>query len=595
MAYVTRWTVTFKDSDNNTRVINIQQDGWTGGQTPLTPGNNPLIWNEDDSDNLTKVVRGITGRMEVVEHTYGELADLYPITPLQNRVVCNGVFWGYIKAENSTNAWESGPRVIKLNILSPLALSYDIPMPINTTLGMREMGGAIAEMMSTIGYSYITMAKGDVYNLGEFFLGHVRGMLICPYANDKDYHYANNDEIFAPISIGEFIEYICTRHSMIAHDAVDGTSASLVFARLNDSGGYYRWTYANIANRNYTTAELVRSAGEADHSLMTDFSVAGNDHTESLVHPFSYIDITHDGNTGDDRLMAPTEQSQYVASNPYNLTPRGIWLTNVNGNIKMGNITTATSDELNPHDTLYFKTSSGIGADTLLFSVTFYNVDKSKAYRLKYKYAHNRDTGYDSLKISARGKGGWYAYSGGGSTPTSTSEHKEIFSLNGDTSSVTTPSTLYETVTNYVMYVDEYITINFYTSQAGLTNLYMIDIELEAKDTHESDYTRWRIQPFVERILGNVGDKPITIDMKLNDTYFSNFYQTDYTFLTNYPVYLLNSQRRLQLTMKSSNALNKLWYLLTYYITNQNETWRIIAITYNVRDNNYKVTLHQLR
>ena len=155
MAYANRWSITFKDFDGTTRVIYIQQDGWTGGVTALTPGNNPMIWDEDITEDLTKRVRGKTGRIEVIEHTYGELRDLYPSTPLQNRVVCNGVFFGYIKAQNSSNGWEAGPRTLKLNILSPLALAYDIPMPINTTMGLREMGSVIVDLMDTLGYDFM--------------------------------------------------------------------------------------------------------------------------------------------------------------------------------------------------------------------------------------------------------------------------------------------------------------------------------------------------------------------------------------------------------------------------------------------------------
>ena len=163
MAYTNRWSITFKDFENTTRTIYIQQDGWSGGVTALTPGNNPMIWEEDSSEDLTRRVRGKTGRIEVIEENYGDLADLYPTRPMKNRVVCSGVFWGYIKAQNSTNGWESGPRTLKLNILSPLAMAYDIPMPINASLGLREMGGVMLDIILKLGTSAPT---GD--KLGEF-------------------------------------------------------------------------------------------------------------------------------------------------------------------------------------------------------------------------------------------------------------------------------------------------------------------------------------------------------------------------------------------------------------------------------------------
>jgi hypothetical protein len=85
MAYTNRWSITFKDFENTTRTIYIQQDGWSGGVTALTPGNNPMIWEEDSSEDLTRRVRGKTGRIEVIEENYGDLADLYPTRPMKKR------------------------------------------------------------------------------------------------------------------------------------------------------------------------------------------------------------------------------------------------------------------------------------------------------------------------------------------------------------------------------------------------------------------------------------------------------------------------------------------------------------------------------
>ena len=72
MAYTNRWSITFKDFDDTTHTIYIQQDGWTGGVTALTPGNNPMVWDENSSEDLTERVRGKTGRIEVIEENYGE-------------------------------------------------------------------------------------------------------------------------------------------------------------------------------------------------------------------------------------------------------------------------------------------------------------------------------------------------------------------------------------------------------------------------------------------------------------------------------------------------------------------------------------------
>lgn len=592
MAYATRWTVPFKDINRTLRTIYIEQDGYTGNPTALTPGDKPLVWDEDASEDLTSRVRGITGRLQVIEHVYGDLSDLYPTTPLQLRVRCQNVFYGFIKVQNSTNPWTSGPRTLTLNVVSPLALAYDIPMPINHTLGMREVGDVMTELMNTLGYSFVTMPRGNVSELGKFFEGTIRGMLICPYADDKDYHYANDDEVFAPISCGEVLEMICERHSLMAHDSVESDSASLVLSRVGgDTNGMYRWSISDIEAGTYSNATQVLAWDASSHEVLTDFTVAGNSNSESLVHPYSYIDIKHEGEDGD-TVHFPTPQSFYnpnLAPN-YILAPRGIWLTNANANVKLGNLDLADSDNIWHKDALFFDfLSTGIAAGSLLFSVTFYNVDNLGYYRVKFKYAHKRDSGHDAIQLSARGSNGWY-----GVNPNV--EVKYMFSLNGDAaSSVVSPSTEYEVTTGMYIKPSDFVTLNFYVATNGeaLTNLYITDVELERVDSSEATHERWEEQRFIERIIGSVGDKPLTINMRLNDTFFSNYYVTDYEFFFEYPTYFLNSQRRVQITVRAGE-LSALWYMYLYSLYSDNPRWRIIAISYDVRDHLYKLTLHRI-
>lgn len=589
MAYNTRWTVPFKDINGTLRTIYIDEEGFSGSPTTLTAGDKPLVWDEDNSEDLTRRVRGITGRLQVIEQVYGDLVDLYPTTPLQLRVRCSSVFYGFIKVQNNTSPWTGGPRTLTFNVVSPLALAYDIPMPINTTLGMRGMGNVMSELMDTMGYSYVSMPRGNVEELGKFFEGSIRGMLICPYADDKDYHYANDNEIFAPISCGEMIEMICERHQLIAHDAVDYFSPSLVFARVGgDTNGMYRWTKTDIDAGNYSTASLLLDASAPGRNILSDFSVAGDDNTESAVHPYAYIDIKHEGTPGE-TVNFPTQQSDYNL--PNNLTPRGIWLTNVNANVKLGNLDLVESDNMRHVDALYFDfLSTGLPSDTLMYAITFYNVDRNQTYRLKFKYAHKTGTGHDMIEISAKGSGGWYGVD-------RTHETKYQFSLNGDPASqVLRPSTEYEVTTYMTISPDDYITLYFYVAHYGsaLTNFYLTDVELEVIENGESTYQRWTEQPFVERITGNVGDKPLSINMRLNDTYFSNYYLTEYEFLIEYPTFLLRGQKRVQITVRAGQ-LDKLWYLYRYYMNSDDEIWSIIAISYNVCNNTYKLTIHQIR
>ena len=607
MAYANRWRIPFKDFAGSDRNIYIQQEGWTGGVTDLIPGKNPMIWEEDNSEDLTKRVRGKTGHIEVIEENFGDLAELYPTKPFTNRVVCSGSFWGYIKAQNSTNAWESGRRTLKLNILSPLAMAYDIPMTINTTMDMREMGDVMKDLMSKIGYKWLTMPIGTSTNKGDFFRGSIRGMLINPYANDKDYHYANDNEVFAPISIGELLEYICERHDMIVHDVPMADDAELLFTRMTNPGTYYEWSYANITAGNYDTASIV-NFGTLERNLLTEFTVADNNNTEQLVLPYSTIDVTHVGEQDSGSIVAPTEQSQIVepASPNFQLTPRGIWLQNRNEHVWMhgDNLMKAgtgghDADDYENVDVIDVNpTQNPLPKDMLMFSIVFHNISKANTYNLKFSYSHRKEGSHDSIKISARGKNGWYDYGGESSTtisrpsailPTETSENRLLVAIGGGTTGEET----FDRDIRIWMVPDEYIIVNFYVGGQALERCKFFNISLEASQLYETLGDRYAEKRFVERYPGSsTGEKKIlNYALRLNDTFFSNYYVTDFAFSNEVPYYLTTSQRRVRVTVRAY-SLNMFWYFYKYYIVDQTAKWKLVAVSYDVRNKKFTLTLH---
>ena len=573
--------------------------------TALTPGDNPLIWEEDSSEDLTKRVRGITGRIEVIEENYGDLADLYPSDPMKNRVVCSNVFFGYIKAQNSTNGWESGPRTLKLNILSPLALAYNIPMPINTTMGLREMGSVMTDIMNTIGYHWLMMPIGISEHIGDFFRGKIRGMLICPYANDKDYHYANDNEVFAPISIGELLVYICERHDLIAHDVTVNEEPELMFSRMTYPGIYYQWSVYSISGGNYDTASP-KNYGNIRINLLSSFTIAGDNNTEQLVLPYSTIDVTHSGERGESVVNIPTEQSQYIPNEVayYNLIPRGIWLTNVNQSVRLHGDKLAKPgtgghnlDDYELADVLDIEPASTIASGTLAFSVTFYNVDPSMAYQLTFKYSHRREGTADSIYISARGKNGWFIFNNASQDvrpanvyPDSATEYKMLCALGGGSLGEET----FEANIRCGFVPDEYITFNFYIGATDLQHLKIYDISLDGTPSDNGGLqAKYKEKRFVERYPPqSTGEKKILdYNIHLNETFFSNYYTTDFGFSNEVPYYLTLSQRRIRITVRKY-SLQSYWYMYKYYIGDQSKIWKVVAISYNVREKTFTLTLH---
>jgi hypothetical protein len=237
-------------------------------------------------------------------------------------------------------------------------------------------------------------------------------------------------------------------------------------------------------------------------------------------------------------------------------------------------------------------------AGSLAFSVTFYNVDPSIAYQLFFKYSHRSEGLHDSLYISARGKNGWFMISNaaedvrpGNVYPNLSSEYKVLKSLAGGTNSEMT----YETTFRCGFVPDEYITINFYVGTQDLQRLKIYDIRLEGSPADNGGLTaKYAEQRFVERYPSwSTGEKKIlNYAIRLNKTFFSNYYDTGFEFNTEVPYYLINSQRRIQVTVRAE-ALSIYWYMYKYYIENSdNANWKLLAISYNVRNKTFTLTLH---
>jgi hypothetical protein len=41
------------------------------------------------------------------------------------------------------------------------------------------------------------------------------------------------------------------------------------------------------------------------------------------------------------------------------------------------------------------------------------------------------------------------------------------------------------------------------------------------------------------------------------------------------------------------SALSRLWYMYRYYIESQDVHWKLVAVSYNVRNKTFTLTLHQ--
>jgi hypothetical protein len=316
--------------------------------------------------------------------------------------------------------------------------------------------------------------------------------------------------------------------------------------------------------------------------------------------------VTHEGERGSS-VEAPTKQSEYIEQQVayHNLTPRGIWLTNADQCVRLHGETLMkvdteghNFDDWEDVDVLDIQPNSILAAGSLAFSVTFYDVDPSMAYQLFFKYSHEKEGTHDSLYLSARGKSGWFQFVNAAADvrpsnvyPINQSEQKFLASIGGGTTGEKT----FKATIRCGLVPDEFITINFYVGPQDLQRLKIYDVRLEATPA-ESDglWNRYNERRFVKRYPpSSTGEKKLLkYNVRLNKTFFSNFYDTDLEYNSEIPYYLTSSQRRVRITVKGS-ALSRLWYMYRYYIESQDVHWKLVAVSYNVRNKTFTLTLHQ--
>lgn len=566
MAYATRWDIPFKDIQGTLHHIYIQQDGWTGSVTTLQGGDTPIDWDEDNSDDLLKRVRAKTGHIEVIEQSYGDLVDLYPTTAKSHRIVVPGMFFGYIKPQSSTMNWTAGPRVLKFNIVSLLAMADDTPMmTINSLGGTVYMDYVFANLMDIMGHDYIIMPVGTT-TYTEAFNGEVYNKIISPYSDEKEYKMATDADAYKPISVSDFLTQYCDTHDLVAHDSITGSNSVLLFTRFTNAGDYYLWSRDMIGG-DISEGTIISSDALTD--LFNGRTLASNSNKEKILIPYSGIDVYYDGEVFEDESW-PVLRSQYQNNGRTigDLIPRAKWL------------------ELTEYANL--KTRMDYRQPGDLKSIQYLRIYRNNlpsSYEKVCKIAFDNLAPNNSYTVGIT-FGTYYALNGSVLAKIAGSWVTIDLTTLGDDHTFKI-DTFPETDSSGCLNIELYC-------QQGYTGIFdIVDINLKKQpDIWNSslDYV-YKEFGFVESIEGTVGEKRLEYRIPWNQNFLSNWYKTQLAYSGSpYPVYMLQSQTKTEITVRASGFGSSL-YLQKYYIDQTGRCWRIVAISQNPRDCEAKITL----
>ena len=260
--------------------IDIYDEGWTGGVTELSTNNanapgvaaaDPIYYEEDDSEDLLTVVRYKTGYINLVEKTYNGLIDLYPETDTEHYVEfyygSTLEFTGYIQAQTFENDWTAPPREIQLPIQSPVGLCEGMMFG-KVAPSLKYRDDYLNEIIAGLNAAYTGCVFPD--SAVSFVL---RSIIMCEL--NGNVNETDGSDLYTPKSYFDFLESFCYIYGLVLHD----TPTKLVFSRFDDNGNYTGTTAVGGTVRNITDF----------------FTIASDNHRESVIHPLKDIRIDYDG------------------------------------------------------------------------------------------------------------------------------------------------------------------------------------------------------------------------------------------------------------------------------------------------------------
>ena len=302
-----RWFYTFKTFQGHTCEVDICDETFNGTPielnkdvpgSPGCPSDNPVVIEEDSSDNLLENVRIKTGYLNFIELTDGGLKDMFPLTNNQFEVFIfinkpanvaydsddaddYIIFHGYIQAQSFRNDYLSNRTSIKLPIQSMMGLIGDY-----NTEGSVSLDGNFADLAPY--YKYLVFPDLKIEHEGQLpknlLLLKISRLIMFPYNDNYNYGIHSRDipepSPTVPIKIHDFVKMVCDCLGLISHDVGN----SLVFTKTGFTDKYLK----------YVTDALNPSAGviigSGDNVIgLSQFCFASDKNKISYVMPLKSV------------------------------------------------------------------------------------------------------------------------------------------------------------------------------------------------------------------------------------------------------------------------------------------------------------------
>lgn len=612
-----KWTIPFTSFEDVACHIDIYQRGYTSNVvtelstdtgTPGIPATDPIYWEEDDDEDLLKVVRAKTGYINLVETVYGGLSELFPTknTDLYVEFYYGQTlsFIGFVQAQSFENPWKSAPREISIPIISPLGLLESITMPVYNppqAISLAALLDDVLDLYAAIGIQYtgVTWPK-----LSIGLSATLSSLVTSPFNSDFSPALRSDTDLFDPISALDFIEGLCNCFGWMVHEA----ATELVFSMFDHGGQYNYVTAANL--RTLTSVQVLWATGNSVEPLTYYATPSDGEGKESGIMPVDKVVLEYEGGWVEsckfdfDHLEYNSDTSYgnmvaaWLLSNTPELTggDSPLLINNyiVNGRLSMAGVNPCSCGNIREQKKcilVNMPNSSLVGH--WLFSVKFFDRptgDKLKlTWRMRWGDMISTLTNDEEVKhkmVSVKVKVGNQWYHGGGSW--GTTEPNPYTYGSGE---------YYWELTNVpqgmpieVRFYQEYQLGNEYRVQT----LSIEDISIEELPILWSDYKYPKTDKDTFKNGNGNGNGENTVSMLFNayregsNVITPNSMRTAFTRYQ----YMMASNMRYQIRFKKNAQLFSWVYLV--YMSFMSQQWRVVSISEYPWDDEMAITMQRV-
>lgn len=613
MARAIKWTVPFMSLNGTNCHVDIYEEDYQGEVTTLTGAANPFEYEEDaDEDLLNGVIRYRTGYLRVIEETYGDLDDLYPLVNTDRYVEFyygqTLDFNGYIQAQDFSREWAPGPRVIELPVISPIGLAAgtivkwdEINVPANNySPSWYSIRFVIRYALTALNGGYegfyfpllMTHLSNLAYMVNELY---INSLTFCPFSGtyDKNRDMGDSNNIYKPMTIGDMLTIICTGFGLILHDL----PSSPIFQRMDHQG----------KNMWYGLTGMYTEYPQDITDLTDVASVASADNEESKIMPLSKIEVTYDGSDsfpgmtfcrcrGYARGCAIADREfctngLQIGDFEGTFSPVGI---NNNGLIDNGKVCLGAYGGRSLEEMIIWRPASNWTSGHLIARIIFFEWDGYSA-RLQFKHRYGTSIenmnnpsysliGYATVGVKISTGSTSIVDTGGisGGNP----DHEVGFTFNH----VGTPKPL---VVEFYMGIDSIDWIHAISD----VNLVKYETASSAYLNKNKELTTFTIDGTPSNTEGSITrgcgiNSPTQNVIRYDGNIITG---TDYVDLSNadprYP-HLLQAQDRLQIDMKMTYQNPSVLYFNRMSLWSSNKKWRMLARSFQPWNDVHRLTFH---